>query len=264
MEATPQRARSYVASLVLFHAILSACVDSHDVVVDRPAQSAIEPKPAAAPARPTGLCTRFAQLVCRGEQQCCDAPGRSTETCLSEMAQECEQELYLDQVAAHSSAGFDQSAADAAFEELEQLVERCDPGVVRWSLSQSGLRGMFKGTLVEGQSCKPAQALTADRATQASALLSCGPAEDIACLPKSLLGEWSCAAKQPIGASCVLDENCEANGFCDMPDAAALGRCTERLPLSALCSTDTQCASFACRYQSCVEADAQAAYCPRS
>jgi hypothetical protein len=262
MESMHRVTKCFV-TLVSMYVPLAACGVSHFVNGPSDGDAGVEVHEAAAVA-PTGLCLRWAELQCRGEETCCSSPGRTPESCRGALTQQCAENLMLDQIASHASAGFDLTSAEAAFSELSQMIDRCDPESVRWSLSAAGLRGMFKGSFTQGQSCKPAQAVTADRGTQGAALVSCSAAGEVACLPKSLLGDWTCEGQQPSGASCVTDENCEDGSYCSIPSQALLGHCAEQLPLMAACSEDDECSSLICRDASCIAADAESVYCPKS
>lgn len=261
MNALQRMAKLCLVSLVNLYVPLAACTESHFVIGPTDNDAAAEVQAAAADA-PLGLCARWAELQCRAEDTCCNAAARTSEACRAALTQQCDDDLMLDQIASHASAGFDQAAAEAAFAELSQMIDRCDPSSVRWSLSPAGLRGMFKGTLAQGESCKPAQAIDADRGTQAAALVSCAPTGEIACLPKSLLGDWTCEARQAVGSTCVTDENCEDGSYCNNP-GQALGHCTLALTLMAACTHDYECMSLSCRDGACAKADAQSVYCPQ-
>jgi hypothetical protein len=208
----------------------------------------------------TELCKRWAELQCRAQEQCCDDAERTLSDCPVNLAQQCQAQLGLDTIAKNTVSGFDADAADSAFQQQEELGGHCDLDILNWSLSATGLRGMFKGTLAPGQSCKPTQNL-ADTGTQLAAVVSCDAAAGVACLPESLLGAWTCTAKQGTGAKCLSDENCDEGTFCSNPASAPLGTCTARLQLGAACTDASQCESLHCRAGQCSELDQNGAYC---
>jgi hypothetical protein len=251
--------------MLLAFAPLLACVGSHDVGDDTSSSRDASMPRASSPAleKPRiALCERWAMLRCDGEARCCSDAGRDHDACVQALQASCEEQLHLDEVASNPVSGYDADAAERKLEHLEQLVASCDPSVARWELSVDGLRGMFAGTLAQGQSCKPGDVLTADRATLAAAVVACSDVEQVACLPATLLGVWTCAPKQPEGAGCLTDENCASGDFCDNPESSPLGTCAATLPLMAACSGASRCASSACVGGVCVELDAASAYCP--
>jgi hypothetical protein len=240
---------------------LSGCLDSHAVskIVDAGAGALSSDAPLST--QTTSLCARWAAIQCDGEQRCCDTPSRSLDDCERALHDACEQTLFLDQVAMNPIAGYDAAEADHAFADFAQRAADCDPSVASWMASPTGLRGILRGTLDEGKSCKPVDALNADGATLAAALVGCQNPDRDACLPASLLGDWTCAPKQAAGGSCVTAENCASGNYCDSPSSAALGTCVAALPLMASCESADQCAAGGCVAQKCVEANAQTAYC---
>jgi hypothetical protein len=260
---------SLVAGLL---ALISGCVKSHDVGgisadLDAGDDGMSVVPDASEPVSNTpgpGLCTRFAAIQCAGEQRCCDAPTRTVERCESDLAQNCEQTAYLDQIAVSPLSGFDASAAELAFTELEQRTSRCDPSIAGFVLSDQGLRGAFLGTLAQGESCDPVGGVTGNRGVVAASLSACKHAQGLACLPASLIGGWSCAPKQAVGQSCLTDDNCESSAACNNFSEPALGSCVAHLPLGAACTYASECESLYCDGQSCVAADVQAVYCPAS
>ena len=211
-----------------------------------------------------GLCTRLAEINCAAEQRCCSTVTRSQQSCLNELTQSCAGSLYLDEIAAQSQSAFDPDAAERAFRELADRTSRCEPGILQWIPSDTGLRSIFRGSLGAGERCSPSGGLTAPVGSVAAALSACSHADGLACLPQSLLGMWSCTAKQPIGQACVTDDNCANNGACNNFGQAALGVCVERLPLGAACEFAGQCASLYCDSQVCKVPTADAVYCATS
>lgn len=247
---------------------LTCCTDSHLVYQSEPQPSAageralVSGTSSTSPQRSHALCMRLTALQCEAEQHCCSAPGREREACESARSSGCDKDVQLDAVAAEAVAGFDAAAADEVFAELQRRFTDCDPEVVRWSASQAGLRSLFKGSVAAGQSCKPAQLVNAPQSQQAAALLSCKDAEQSACMPKSLLGEWTCSPKSARGGSCITSDNCDADSYCTASEQAVFGTCEERLSEGASCTDGTQCQSFSCSEGSCMAPDVQRAFCP--
>jgi hypothetical protein len=207
---------------------------------------------------PGMLCARMAVIDCAGEQHCCNSPGRTVDACRADVMKTCS-DGYLDEIAMDPITGFDQSAATAAFTTLEQKASQCDTTVAAWGASTDGLRGILKGTLAANANCKPSQPTT-DTATLGAALASCTGIATTACLPKSLLGQWTCAPKNASGAGCASDYNCNDGLYCNAP-AMMLGKCARRLAVGASCSAPNQCESLYCKGGKCVAADQQVAYC---
>jgi hypothetical protein len=265
LRISPRPRVNALSHLAIFAVTFSiGCTKSHDVGNLR-GQDAGESTPSDAGAPEIvsdDLCARLSEIQCSSEQHCCDAPMRSMARCQSDLASSCKQTLYLDQIAAGSKTGFDEGAVDRAFGALEQLTNNCDPAITHWALSDDGLRGLFPGTLARDQNCSAVGGATADRGIVAAALSSCRRADGLACLPKSLLGDWTCAPKQPNGGSCLTDDNCEGDAICNNAGQPALGSCTPRLPLGAACTDANQCTSLACSDQQCAEPDVQTVYCP--
>jgi hypothetical protein len=254
-----------------FLTLFTCCTQSHDVRIprDRDAgdaasvvEDASDPPEDATDTPGDGLCARFAAIQCAAEQRCCSAPTRSVERCESDLTQSCAQTAYLDQIATSAQSGFDASTAERVFSEFEQRTTSCDPSIAGWILGDEGLRGAFGGTLALDQSCSPAGGVTGERGVVAAALSACRHADGLACLPRSLIGEWNCAPKQAAGESCITDDNCESNAACNNFSQPALGSCVARLPLGAACTDSNECESLYCDAQSCTTADVQAVYCP--
>jgi hypothetical protein len=255
----PPSAQSVLLSALTL-TLLHGCSNSHSVEL---APIALAPNVDAGSDEygPGTLCARYASLQCRAEQQCCPNHARSPDTCESAVHASCDESVYLDQVAANPSAGFDRDAAEQLFNLLDQKLHDCDPDAVRWSAGPQGLRNIFKGTIAKDQSCKPAQSLNADRPTLAAALLSCRDPDTTACLPLSLLGDWRCSDKRSDG-NCLTDDNCQDAAYCSNPEQNPFGTCQARLATGESCSDAAQCDSRVCSQGACVEPDVQLAYCP--
>jgi hypothetical protein len=249
---------------VIFLAVAGGCTQSHDVTraVDPDAGEHLDADrgPQDAPAD-NALCARFAALQCDAEQRCCSSKARSLERCESELVQSCTQSLYFDQIASDPKTALDPEAADRVLRELGERTVDCDPGVLQWLSSDRGLRGIFKGTLRAGESCYPPGGASGNAGVVAAALSSCRQADGLACLPKSLLGDWTCAPKQSTGQSCVTDDNCADNGACNNFSQPALGTCVERLPLGAACTQAAECESLDCEAEVCSEPSVDFVYC---
>jgi hypothetical protein len=179
--------------------------------------------------------------------------------CQAALKLECDNNLYLDQVAAAPSSAFAADAAISWFELYQQKLDACEPTVDRWSSGAEGLRSVFKGTLEEHQSCRPS--LGSDRATLITALLSCSDPATFGCMPSSLLGEWTCTAKSTDG-DCLTDNNCQDSAHCNNPTQEPFGTCELRRAVGAECEIAADCDSLFCVEGRCVEADVERVYCP--
>lgn len=210
--------------------------------------------------QPGMLCPRLAVIQCAAEAHCCFAPGRTVEACESEIRDTCNDELFLDTIAANAITGFDPAAAAAAYMELESRSAACDLGIAAWGLT--ALRGILKGAYNPNQSCKPpGTSAINDKPAQAAALASCKQLEEYACLPMSLLGDWTCAPKSASGGNCVTDDNCKPDLYCRNPNMQLLGKCAAKLALGATCTSGTECSSLYCKTGKCVDAEQQVAFC---
>ena len=259
------RARRLYGSLI-FSAWPAACAQSLALLADTapvaPVGLASITLEAPAQNMNTRICMRLSTSQCQAEQRCCSMPGRTLEACMAARLEDCEQSAHLDSVAMNPISGFDATATQPIFAELEDKLEACDPSVVGWSPSPAGLRSLFKGSVASGQSCKPQQLLNADESQQTAALLSCLDPQQSACMPASLLGEWTCSPKSALGSSCLTDDNCAIDAYCNTPAEAFFGTCSERQALGAACSGVNQCQSFNCSAGICKAPDPQAAFCP--
>jgi hypothetical protein len=209
---------------------------------------------------PGGLCTRLATIQCAAEAHCCTSPRRSVEDCVRALGSECNDTLYLDDIAANSITGWNEDATYASFTEFEERSARCDVGVAEWLISPQGLRGILKGTRGPGDNCKPSTAGLREKTEQAAALASCSQSETTACLPSSLLGAWTCAGRNSVGGGCATEYNCSPGLYCSVP-GDTLGKCADRLSLNAACKSGSDCESLYCKGGHCVEATIQVAFC---
>ena len=207
------------------------------------------------------LCARLAVIQCAAEAHCCLAPTRSNAACQSATASACREQLYLDVISQNPITGFDRAFAAQVFTELEDRSSRCDLAIATWSITPQGLRGILKGTLDSNASCKPPATALMDKPSQAAALASCKNIDTHACLPKSLLGDWTCAAKSGVGANCITDDNCQSGLYCKNPQMNPLGKCAQRVALGATCINGTDCQSMFCKSGTCVAPEQQLAFC---
>lgn len=260
----------HVARLtVMCLALIAGCSKSHDTDQGSDnrdkARDAGQREPAdagGAVVDEDGLCARLAAIQCDGEQKCCSKQTRSRARCLTELTRSCADSLYLDQIAAAPQSGFDEAAANGAFEALALRVSDCDQGVLQWIASDEGLRTMFRGTRAAGASCSPVGGASGDPGTVAAAIASCRGADGLACLPASLIGAWTCAPRQASGRSCLTDDNCADHGACNNFSQPALGMCVARRQLGAACANAGECESLECRGGKCVEPTPDSVYCP--
>jgi hypothetical protein len=206
------------------------------------------------------ICKRLSEIDCAAEAFCCDRPGRTVDACKADVLKVCSQDLMLDQAAQNPITGFDQTAAQTAYTELEERASQCDPGVAAWAGSSQGLRGLLKGTVAPGASCKPPQSLP-DPTSIASALVSCRDPEHSACMYTNPFDDWTCTPRAADGGACLTDNNCQEGLYCVLPTLAVNGSCTSRKEVDASCNEPRECKSLFCKKSKCVAADQQAAYC---
>jgi hypothetical protein len=208
------------------------------------------------------LCARISAIQCAGEAHCCSAPARTVSTCETTLRTACTNQLYLDTLAANPVTGFDSGTTATILDELESRSSQCDTGIAAWGVSPQGLRGILKGTIAPGASCKPPGTNLTDKPVLAAALASCTGLDTTACLPKALFSEWPCAPKNPVGSSCVTDDNCQPDMYCSNPSMNFLGKCAQRLALGSACKVGgTECSSLYCRAGQCVPPSVDTAYC---
>jgi hypothetical protein len=212
---------------------------------------------------PADLCRRIAEINCAGEAHCCDNPGRTQDACKQDLNKTCSSDLMLDRVAMQESTRFDAAAAERAYAELERRASMCDPTVAKWGAASDGLRGLLRGSVPAGSSCKPT-ATVPDAVSLAAGLLSCAEPETNACVYANPLEDWTCKPRSAAGGGCVTDNNCTDGLYCVIAAPGLPGTCKERKAVGESCDTPTQCASLFCKRGSCVEADQQAAYCLRN
>ena len=212
--------------------------------------SAVEDVPAGT------VCARLSDLQCEAEAACCKAPGRSVDTCKVAMAKKCA-DLHLDQVSTNPLSGYVPSTTGLAMAEFQRRAATCDPTIVTWGASVSGLRGIFPGTESQGADCTPKNLL--DAADAAAHLLACQGPADNACLPGTV---WKCTARASVGGACFSDTNCQDGLYCDNPQTALLGAtCKAAQAVGASCKAGSQCESLVCNGSMCVPADVQSVYC---
>lgn len=211
---------------------------------------AIENVPAGA------VCARLSELQCEAEASCCKSPGHSVQVCKTTMAKKCA-EVYLDQVSSSSLSGYSPRATGLAMAEFQQRAVTCDPSIVAWGASVSGLRGIFPGTQSQGTDCTPKSLL--DGGDAAAHLMACRNPAETACLPGNT---WKCMPRSSAGGACFSDTNCQDGLYCDNPQTALVGAtCKARKALGASCRTGSQCSSLVCKGAVCVSADSQTVYC---
>jgi hypothetical protein len=202
------------------------------------------------------VCARLSDLQCEAEAACCKAPGRSVEACKAAMAKKCA-DLCLDQVSTNPLSGYVPSPTGLAMAEFQRRAATCDPTIVMWGVSVSGLRGIFPGTESPGADCTPKNLL--DSADAAAHLMACRNPADTACLPGLV---WKCTARAGVGGACFSDTNCQSGLYCDNPQTALLGAtCKSGKAVGASCTAGSQCESLVCKGSMCVPADVQSVYC---
>jgi hypothetical protein len=209
--------------------------------------------------QPGQVCERLATIQCAAEVSCCGSPGRTFDQCKTAQLNICRNEAYLDAISSNAIAGFDAGRAAAAFAEFERLASMCDPAIVEWAISPTGLRGIVNGTKNANESCYPG---SMDKALAAAHLASCTNSAAQACLPLRLLA-WECRPRGQVGAACFSDLNCVDGLYCDNPNLTINSdhKCTQRKLKDATCATSNECQSLFCRGGTCIAPSAGAAYC---
>ncbi len=206
------------------------------------------------------VCERLSTIQCAGEKHCCTNPGRTEEMCKSTMKDGCVNQLHLDAIAAQANTGFDRMSAETAFTEFERLASTCKPSIAQWGVSVTGFRGILKGTIAAGQSCRPPLQSLTDPVIAGAALVSCTDLGTQACLPMAL--SWTCTPRHPAGGACFADANCLDDLYCDNPQTTFGAVCKARKAPAAACTNANECLSLACKQGTCRAADdVQAAYC---
>ncbi len=209
------------------------------------------------------LCQRVADILCAGEEFCCDDPGRDVAACETAMLKTCNNNYMLDTIAKDMRVGFDPAGASASFEMLENRAKACDPSVSAWAVSSEGFVMSLNGTLTADQDCEPmGGAMNASVAELLTALASCSTSANLACLPSP--DGWKCAARSSKGGKCATDGNCADGLYCvnTSEELDGSGTCTERKTAGTACTDATECTSFICTSGKCAaDDDKQAAYC---
>ena len=133
-------------------------------------------------AAPIRTATTFSRARCASGWRRSSAPQRlrvvARRAAISTSARQaqlntCRNEAYLDAVSSNPMAAFDMGRAAAAFAEFERLASMCDPGIVQWAISPTGLRGIVNGTRNANDSCLPPPTQSMDKAVVAAHLASC-------------------------------------------------------------------------------------------
>jgi hypothetical protein len=203
------------------------------------------------------VCARLSGLQCEAEAACCKAPGRNVGACKAAMAKKCA-DLYLDQASMNPLSGYSPNATGLAMAEFQRRAATCDPTIVTWGASVSGLRGIFPGTMSQGADCTSKNLL--DSGDVVSHLMACKNPGDTACLPG--LAMWKCTSRASVGGACFSDTNCQTGLYCDNPQNALVGAtCKSGKAVGASCTGGGQCESLVCKGSKCVPADAQSVYC---
>jgi len=228
-------------------------------MVEKPSEYDAGSDPDRNKVMPAQLCQRIAEINCAGEAFCCDNPGRTLDACKQDLVSQCSSTLMLDRIAMNSSTGFDASAAEKAYNELERRASMCDVTAAMWGSSGDGLRGILKGTIETKASCMPTSVL--DPVDIGAALLSCAHPETNACVYMNILDDWTCETRSKMGGPCVTDNNCSDGLYCVLGAVGMAGTCGSRKSVGESCTSPSECASLFCKQSKCVESSKQAAYC---
>jgi hypothetical protein len=208
---------------------------------------------------PGDICDRLATIQCAGEAACCTNPGRDQATCKKALMGSCTDQAMADQIAGQPAAAFDPAQAKVVFSEIEKLASTCDPTIVAYADSETGIRTIFKGTTAPGASCRPTNPL--DMSMAGGALAACKMGDSYACLPSAV--EWLCSARAAAGGRCFSDANCKTGLYCNNPNLSitANSSCMTRKADGSACMQANECVSLFCVASKCVPADQQTAYC---
>jgi cysteine-rich repeat protein len=212
------------------------------------------------------LCDRLSTIQCNGERKCCttsEIAFASFDDCKKKMKLSCQNDVFIDKISLMPVIGFDDKYAPKAFDEFEAKADACDPKIVLWSTSPTGLRGILKGTLEPKSACAPLN--ITDPAQIGAALLACIDGPNYACLATA--SGWTCEQPNGEGGRCFFDTNCTDGLYCVLPGLSPLdpkafdGVCTKRKANGESCETANQCETLACFKSKCVPNDVQTAYC---
>jgi hypothetical protein len=211
------------------------------------------------------VCTELAVLYCDAYFDCCSAAATRTETafdmCLSDVSASCASGdgngPAIASLVADPRTGYDPQVAGEVLTEGEALVASCSLDLLRWTAERSGFQRVLTGTIARGEACTPRDVVPPG--ADYPALFSC-EGTDSACVAGG--GRWSCLARQPAGASCVLYWDCEDGHFCQgVPFLGAT--CQPRKANGMPCSGAIECVSLFCSDAMMCETPTQDdVYCP--
>lgn len=198
------------------------------------------------------FCDRYADLACRGMQECCMAGAPNN--CVDVLTRTCD-ETVARNLLRDGRTGYDPVIAAEVFAEAEALVATCDPAILDWA--RDSLFRMLTGTRAAGAVCSPDTEVPFDTPT----LYSC--ADDNACIFNGI-DRWTCQTPVGRGGACYLDTDCVEGLWCSRSSTG----CAERLPVGAACDPDLDgcqgvcvCDDGTCASGRCFAPTANAIYC---
>ncbi len=208
------------------------------------------------------ICERVADLQCSSEGCCCDDTTRKYAThadCVAAQLDACMKTAKTEEVTGDPRSGYDANAAGKAMAAFAQYANACDPQIVQWGVSATGLASVMRGTIDAGKAC-----WTPSAKADPAAFVSCK--NGYACLPDpgKALSAWKCKPRAKVGETCLADASC-ADGLRCEPNLSMnitqLGRCMTRLGTGSACKRGLECKSVFCDQGKCAQASVPLAYC---
>jgi len=181
-------------------------------------------------------------IQCAAEAFCCPSPP-AIEQCQRARAETCNQNGFFDAIFGSPVIGYDIDRAEAAFSEFEKRASACDPGIVRWAISDAGFRGVARGTIPPGADCMPTGPTSSDPVRNFAQLGSCAEPEKMTCLGLAP-SKWVCSPRSALGGPCISDLNCMDGLGCNF--MSPMGSCVERSANGIPCGTLLECQSLHC------------------
>ncbi len=192
----------------------------------------------------TQFCEAYANVVCDGVIDCCDAAGSiSRAACVAQAGVLCTERLGP--LISDPRSGYDDAEAGLQLARGRLLARRCDVTFNRWLARRDGLMAIFTGSVDRGGSCGPIvpeDFTTVPIQIDAPRFVSCGT--ELACRADVTFTEWNCLAPAGVGDACTLGD-CETGLTC-WPTSGATYECIARLPDGAACWGPGNCESYDC------------------
>ena len=249
-----RRALSLSLGLALSGCLLVTPPSGHMGSTDGGADANLQPVTASA------ACGEIAIVACTGYENCChDGHTVTMNDCITALQTSCDSRLGP--VFRDPKTGFSPVVAAEVLAEGRALANACDPGIIAWYNSRSGLQRAMQGTIPAGQLC-------AMRGDDAAAYFACRDFEN-GCIGDNSAGYY-CSARHGDDLACHSDPDCVADDYCEggapggNPILGFPGHCRPRLATGAPCTVDGACASFLCDTATthlCVDVTSASAYC---